>query len=359
MSNIFALKANRAFYQTILIVIVAFAAMLFLSLKVYQLSGLYLSVLIHKIINACGCADMAQFLSMHPIIFGLVILSGIVIGIFILYSSYKLAKLTLQTKKYIAHYLSFAREEHSDKLKAEIKALDLDKERIIEIDNPHPAVFCFGFWQPKICISRALINMLDKNELKAVLIHEVQHMISYEPFKVFIVKYFHNIFFFLPGLKISAKKYMTFSELAADEKASGNSAERSCLASAILKISEQEEYRRLKSGSSLSFFSSVIEERASRLSDAAYVPKFKFLDRSLIFGSVGLISFSLLVFLIFSDSTKAIEMYDGNSCILMDSLKNNSACGLMTRESNLNAVSGNFFGLNADNFLQNIGCQAE
>lgn len=357
MSRILASKTNRAFYQTVFAGFIAIIIVFFLSLKVYRLSGLYLSVLIHKIINVCGCADMAQFLSMHPIFFGAVILLGIGIGIFILRSSHKLIKSVSQTKKYIAHYLSFAGKEHSVKLKAAIKTLDLDGKRIIEISNPEPVVFCFGVWRPKICVSRALIGILDKDELEAVLAHEAQHMASYEPLKVFIVKYFRSIFFFLPGLKNSAKKYFTFSELAADEKASGSAAERFSLASAILKISEQEESRRLKSGASLSFFGSAIEERANRLSNKAYMPKFKFLDKSLVFGSAGLIFVSLLVFLIFSGSTKAFEMYSSNGCVSGDSLKNNSACDFMSHQNNLNADSGNFHGIGADNFLPNSACK--
>lgn len=357
MSNIFASKTNNAFYQTVFTVIVAVTAMFLLSSKVYQLSGLYLSVLMHKIINACGCADMAQFFSMHPIIFGAVILFGIGIGIFIFYSLCKLAKLISRTKKYTAHYLSFAKAGHSFKLISAIKALDLDRTRIVEINKPDLAVFCFGFWRPRICISRDLIDMLDKNELRAVLLHEAQHMISYEPLKVFIVKYFRNVFFFLPGLKISAKKYITFSELAADEKASETLMARSSLASAILKISERGEYGRQNNSSSLSFFSPLIKERASRLSDAAYMPEFKFLDLRLIFGSIGLILASFLVLLIFSDSTKAFEMYNSNSCILEDRLKNNSACGFMNHQNNLNADNENFYGIDADIFPPNSACK--
>ncbi|MDP3057600.1 MAG: M56 family metallopeptidase [bacterium] len=359
MSNIFALKTNRAFYQTILMVIIAVIAMFFLSFKTYQLSGLYINVLMHKIINACGCADMAQFLSMHPVIFGTVIFFGIGIGIFILYSLYKLVKLISQTKKYIAYYLSFAGAEHSVKLKAAIKALDLDGARIIEINNPESAVFCFGFWHPKICISRALISMLDKDELEAVLIHEAQHMISYEPFKVFIIKYFHHIFFFLPGFKISAKKYFTFSELAADEKASGNSAERSCLASAILKISEQEENLRYMTGSSLSFFTPAIEERASRLSDETYIPKLKFLDKSLIIGSLGLAAASLMFIFVFSSSTKAFEMHKIASCVAPAGSEGDLACSLISQQKNGNTSSDIFNNLDNADFHENSTCRAD
>jgi len=357
MDQFFASKTKIAFYQTVSAAAVALAAIFFVSLKVYRLSGLYLELLIHKIKDACGCTDMTQFFSMHPDIFRAVILFGIGIGIFIFYSLYKLAKLILRTKKYTAHYLSFARAGHSAKLKAAIKALDLDGARIVEINDPGSVVFCFGFWRPKICISRALIDMLDVNELKAVLLHEAQHMISYEPLKVFVVKYFYNIFFFLPGLKNSSKKYITFSELAADEKASENSVERSSLASAILKISEQEEYRRLKSGSTLSFFSSAIEERANRLSDETYIPEFKFLDKSLILGSLGLAVVSLFVLFVFSNSTKAFEMHSNSGCIAPDNSKSDLFCSLAGQQNIHNINSDIFHNMDKADLRQNSICK--
>lgn len=315
MSYNFVQKTNRVFYQTVLTVVVALAAMFIVSLKFYQVSSLYLVVLIHKIKDACGYESMAQFFAMHSDIFKAVILFAIGISVFILYSLYKLFKLNSSTKKYIAHYMSFARAGHSIRLKKAIKALGLDGTRVIEINSFEPIVFCFGYWAPKICISGALVQMLSEDELRAVIAHEAQHMIAYEPLKVFIIKYFCSIFFFLLGLKTSARKYITFSELAADEKAGESEAARSSLASAILKISEQEEYLRSESGAPLFFFSPAIEERANRLSDRTYIPKFRFLDRSLIVGSLGMAIVSLVFIFIFSTSTKAFEMHNIASCV--------------------------------------------
>lgn len=358
MRDIFVSKTNRAFWQSMIMAIAALAAIVFASIKAYQLSELYLAVLMHKIKDACGCENMAQFFAMHPDIFRAVILFAVGMGIFIFYSLYKLAKLILQTKNYTEYYLSFASSRHSVKLKAAIKTLDLDKTRIIEINASDPIIFCFGFLQPKICISGILVNMLGKKELMAILAHEAQHMASYEPLKIFIVKYFRSIFFFLPGLKTSAKKYLLFSELAADEKASGDAAARSNLASAILKISEQEEGLYQKTGSSLSFFDAGIEERASRLSDEAYIPKFKFLDRGLIIGSLGLAAASLLFIFVFSSSTKAFEMHNIADCVSKNNLKNDLLCNSVNYQ-NISNEDNIHNALNTGIFQQNSACKAE
>lgn len=354
----FASKTNYAFYQTVLKGLAVLAVLAFLSFRAYQLSGVYLSVLIHKIKDACGCESMAQFFSMHPDIFRAVILFGIGMGIFVLYSLYKLFILNSQTKKYIAHYLSLARAEHSEKLKAAIKGLDMEEAKIIETDNPSLTVFCFGFWRPKICISRELVDILDNSELKAVLSHETQHMNSHEPLKIFVVKYIRNIFFFLPGLRSSVKKYITFSELAADEKASGNSAARSSLASAILKIAEHEQYQ-LKQGAPLSYFSSSIEERASRLSDEAYNLEFKFLDKSLIVGSLGMVVVSLLFIFIFSTGAKAFEMHRIENCITPAAPKTDLVCSLAGGENILDIGKNSFQNINNADIEQHSSCKAE
>lgn len=361
MSRIFASKTNHAFYQTVFTAIMALAALVFLSLKAYQLSNLYLAVLIHKIKDACGCENMAQFFSMHPDIFKAVILFGVGIGIFVFYSLYKLIRLDLRTKKYIAHYLFFAVSGHSEKLRAAMKDLNINEARVVEINKPDLIVFCFGYLKPRICISRALIDLLDKDELKVVLAHEIQHVISYEPVKIFFVKYFKSIFFFLPGLGVSANKYFTFSELAADENASGNTADKSSLASAILKISEQEEAMRTERGSSLSFFSPVIEDRVNRLSDESYAPKFKLLDRGLIAGSLGLAIASLLFIFVFSSSTKAFEMHNIAGCVSSAgiSLKNEQTC-VLDNQPNISEQNKSIIGsIASDNFEQNSTCKAE
>ncbi len=343
MSQVFARKTNHAFYQTVLTVIIALTVMVFASLKAYQISSLYLAVLVHKIKDACGCESMAQFFAMHPNIFRAAILFGIGISVFVLCSLYKLVRFNSQTKKYVAHYLSFARAGHSAKLKAAIRLSGMDKARIVEIENCESTVFCFGFLNPKICISRALIDILEKDELKAVLAHEAQHMTAYEPLKVFIVKYFRSVFFFLPGIKTSVKKYITFSELAADEQAGGSAAAKSGLASAILKISGQEESRRQESGMSFSFFSPVIEERANRLYDEAYEPKFKFLDRSLIVGSLGLAVASVIFIFVFSTSTKAFEMHNIAGCVTPADPGSDLACtALENRQNIFNSDNANF-----------------
>lgn len=324
MNHFFVSKTNYAFFQTVLTGLIAIVFMVFLFLQIYRFFELYLIMLIHKIKDACDCVGMIQFFSMHSSLFWVVIFFGFGISIFIFYSLYKLIKLNFLTKKYIARYLVFSKMKYSTKLKSAIKFLGLDQKKVIEINSSDLVVFCFGFLKPKICISSMLVKILKKNEIQAVLAHEAGHMASFEPLKIFFVKYLLNIFFFFPNIKESAKKYFLFSELAADQVAKGKVAGRSGLAGAFLKIIEKETNQRLKNKASLSIFNSVNQERINCLGDDFYIPKFKFLGSSLIIGFLGLLTVSLLSIFMFIDSSKAVNMHQISQCV-MPSLTQNSS----------------------------------
>lgn len=307
-------KTDRAFGEMILLSMAVLAAIIFASVKVYQISALYIEILVHKIKDSCGCENMTQFFAMHPNIFLAVIFFGAGIGIFIIYAIYKIFKLNSATKKYISRRLSSVQKEHSPKLAEIIKLLGMDAGLFIETSVCGPEVFCFGYLKPKICISKNLVEILNAKELKAVLLHEIQHVRSYDPLKIFIVKYFNGVFFFLPGAKKLSCKYAVYSELSADEKASKDSEMRSGLAGAILKISKEKESMKSQKDAMLHFNGSIIEERANRLCDKAYIPRFNFLDRSLIAGSLSLAVISSVVIFAFSGSTKAFEMHGIANC---------------------------------------------
>lgn len=165
-----------------------------------------------------------------------------------------------------------------------------------------------------MCVSNSLVKILSKDELKAVLLHEHSHMIAKEPMKLFIIKFFYNVFFFLPGIKTYVNKYITFSELAADERATNNFADRAKLAGAIFKISQEEERYLLRSELALSFFTSTIAERVNKLSDDNYVPNFRILDKEFLFRLCSVIFIMLFVVMFLSDSAKALVMHNNGSC---------------------------------------------
>lgn len=314
MEPTFAEKSNKAFKQIAFIIAAVSGAVLFLFFKIYQKIYLYGRVLVHKIETACGCTQMTQLAAMHPWISGALVALGIIILTFLSYSFYKLIKSVIQTRKFITQHLIKSKFRPSSKLRRTVQVLNLDQTKIIEIKEAKAAVFCFGLWKPKICISSGLIKILRQDELEAVLLHEYHHLTSREPLKLFTIKYFQSVFFFLPGIKTCVNKYITLSELAADELATDNFTDRSRLARAILKITENEEKQLLRTSLTLPFFSSVITERVARLADDNYSPKFKLWGRGLAFGLILIAIGSLTSFVFLSDSAKALEMHSNGSC---------------------------------------------
>lgn len=314
MKPTFAGKSEAAFKQIAFVITAVSALGGFLFFRIYREVYSYAGVLIHKIKTACECASMAQLMAMHPFIFVALAALSLIVLIFIFYAVYKLVKLIIQTRRFTAQYLTGAKFGHSSKLRRAILNLNLDKSRITEVRELKPVVFCFGLWRPKVCVASGLIKIMSQDELEAVLLHEHHHLIHRGPLKLFIIKYFQNVFGWLPGIKTCAKRYVTFSELAADELATNNFTERSKLARALLKISASEEKQLLRSGLALSFFSSVITERVNRLSDDGYAPRFKLWGKGFLLG-LGSVTLGLLAMFIFlSDSASALAMHDIGSC---------------------------------------------
>ncbi len=330
MERTFADKSNGVFRQIIFIITVIVGLLSFLIFLISQKAYLYIGILIHKIETACGCDQMNQLISMHPFIFGALFVLSLFITVFISRAVYKFVKLIVQTRKFSAYYLARAKFQHSSKLRQVIADMYLDGKRIVEVRDASPVVFCFGLWNPKICISNGLIKILQREELEAVLLHEVSHMSAKEPIKLFIIKLFYGIFFFLPGLKTYVNKYVTFSELAADERATNNFTERSKLARAIYKISQAEERRAFRSELALSFFTSTIAERVNKLSDNNYMPKFQIWGGRFLLGLLSVIFIASSVVALLADSAKAFAMHNngGRALNFVSSQCVAPACGL-------------------------------
>lgn len=84
------------------------------------------------------------------------------------------------------------------------------------INDKRPVAFTYGFVYPQIIISTGLIQLLDSDEIEAVLEHEYCHYKNKDPFKLSLYKCLARLFFFLPITEKILKRYVTQKELAAD-----------------------------------------------------------------------------------------------------------------------------------------------
>lgn len=241
--------------------------------KFYKYFSFITKSLLGNIQTLCGCQIPVSFTSHPYIITGLFILA---IGLLATILSFiiKSIRIYIKTSHFIKKYT--ARENFiSTKLNNIAQQINLIG-KIIEIQTKEPMVFCYGFFNPRVCISSAVVNSLSYHELKAVLLHEQHHLKMYEPIKLLLVKIISNALFFIPGIKNLSRQYAVFSELAADETATDNFKNKAPLAQALNKILAQKENVLIQKGLAISFFSQIIEERVNKLVDNNYIPSFKF-----------------------------------------------------------------------------------
>jgi beta-lactamase regulating signal transducer with metallopeptidase domain len=199
------------------------------------------------------------------------------------------------------------------------------QDKVVEIDDPRPLIFCHGFKNSRIYISSAVVNALSYAELQATLLHETHHLLDHEPARLLFIK-FLSAFAFVPGIKNLSKKYLSFSEIAADEMATNSFKEKNSLASAMAKILEMEENNIIQNELALSYFSQITEDRVLVLSNNNYKPGFKKETIKIMLSLV-----AVLVVLLFlgtnleRQQARAQEIYTTSGCankITMEKCKN-------------------------------------
>ena len=308
----FRRKQQYSYFRLTIIMTAVIGLSVYVFARIWQNAFWYGRILGHKIQTACGCTELSELIIMHPIIFGSVLALGVLAGTAALLAAVKFYTIWSQTRKFCRLYLNSAKANHSAKLKKTLKRMKFDKQRVAETACDDPVVFCYGWWKPKICVSSGLVAILHPAELETVLRHEEQHVISREPAKLFMFKYFYHLYFFLPGLKTLIKQYETFSEMAADEWAVNMVGNKKNLARAVWKLSETVENRNVNL--SLSFFTSIVAERVNKFADNGYMPRFRIWGRGFALGAGSVVVIMLLVGAFIMDSDRALAMHNFGGC---------------------------------------------
>jgi Zn-dependent protease with chaperone function len=91
--------------------------------------------------------------------------------------------------------------------------------RIDVVTDARPFSFCYWFRNPRICLSTALVQRLDDDELRAVLIHERYHLCHRDPLRVVIARFFAAGLYVVPVVDEVASFYTLQKEIAADDDA--------------------------------------------------------------------------------------------------------------------------------------------
>ena len=99
-----------------------------------------------------------------------------------------------------------------------------------------PIAVTMGFVNPKIVLSTGLLDLLDENELEAVIYHELHHKQHRDPLKIFLLSLFASIMWYIPILKWFHQRYKIVKEVLADDYAINKLGSSRDLGSALLKM---------------------------------------------------------------------------------------------------------------------------
>ena len=113
--------------------------------------------------------------------------------------------------------------------------LDLDG-RIDVVTDERPFSFCYWFLRPRICLSTALVERLDSDELRAVLYHERYHLRQRDPLRQIVARYFAAGLYVVPVVDELLSFHTLQKEIEPDQEAVRASGDVRSLASALYKL---------------------------------------------------------------------------------------------------------------------------
>jgi Zn-dependent protease with chaperone function len=108
--------------------------------------------------------------------------------------------------------------------------------RIDVVMDDRPFSFCYWFLRPRICLSTALVERLDRDELRAVLHHERYHLRHRDPLRLVVARYFAAGLYVVPVVDELLSFHTLQKEIEADQEAVRASGGVKALASALYKL---------------------------------------------------------------------------------------------------------------------------
>ena len=133
------------------------------------------------------------------------------------------------------HKLERSRDNRATALMA-MKYGQITGERLMVIRSAAPLAFTMGFMNRRIILSTGLLELLDKEEERAVILHEMHHVRHHDPLKTFMTTLVASVFWYIPVLRWLADNYHLAREILADGYASREQGSEAFIGSALLKL---------------------------------------------------------------------------------------------------------------------------
>jgi hypothetical protein len=110
-------------------------------------------------------------------------------------------------------------------------------DRVTVMETDYPLIALVGLWQPRVVVSRNVMNALSRDELAAALKHERVHRTSGDNWKRLLLRAAPEVFPFSRSFAKIEQAWLLFSECAADADATAGDARASlALASALIEV---------------------------------------------------------------------------------------------------------------------------
>jgi hypothetical protein len=104
---------------------------------------------------------------------------------------------------------------------------------VVFLDRRQPVLFCSGVRRHTIVISRGALRILDAEELRAALAHELAHLARRDPAASWAVMAARALMLFNPAFQVLSRAIARDAEWLADDRAAATHRERLALAAAL------------------------------------------------------------------------------------------------------------------------------
>ena len=115
---------------------------------------------------------------------------------------------------------------------------DLNGQTVYLLELDFPYIAQIGFWQPKLVISRGILELLDSTQLEAVLAHEQAHLDRRDTFWFFWLGWLRSFTLWLPQTETLWQELLLIREIRADLKAT-ETVEPLVLAESLLAVAQE------------------------------------------------------------------------------------------------------------------------
>ncbi len=121
-------------------------------------------------------------------------------------------------------------------LPALARALGLATPPVVFLARDQPVLFCTGVRRHAVVVSRGAVRLLDRDELRAALAHELAHLARRDPAASWGVMAARAVMFFNPAFQVLSRALARDAEWLADDRAGEACGDRLALASGLVKL---------------------------------------------------------------------------------------------------------------------------